>query len=204
MQSSGLQAAFRLINERLFDGNLPDCMLTMQRRRNSYGYMSPAKFESRHFEGRTLDEIAINPAKMPDMSNTAILTTLTFNMCRVWQEHFGTPGRGRYINQQLADKMESIGLISSDTQKVGGARTGQHTGGYVLPGGPLDQLIDEILAGDWELEFQDRVTKNCEPSSGKKENRTTYKCSICHLTAYAKPKANLVCGNCNVTMSPPS
>ena len=132
-----LQYAFRRINKRLFKGALPNCLLTLQRKPRTRGYMSPAKFESRKNSVTVLDEIAINPAEMPEMTDAAILATLALNMCRVWQVHFGKPGRGRYINKELADRMQVIGMISSSTGKPGGKRTGQHTGGYIQSGVPV-------------------------------------------------------------------
>lgn len=59
-----LQYAFRRINKRLFKGALPNCLLTLQRKPRTRGYMSPAKFESRKNSVTVLDEIAINPAEM--------------------------------------------------------------------------------------------------------------------------------------------
>jgi len=194
-----LQYAYRRINIRLFRGQLPNCLLTLQRKSNTRGYLSPAKFESRRSKKKILDEIAINPAAMPEMTDAAILTTLALNMCRLWQVHFGSPGRGRYINTELADKMESIGLMSSSTGKPGGQRTGQHTEGYIRAGGPLDVLIKQILKGGWQFEFQDRRRDKGDSGPGR-VFRCKYLCPSCGLAAWAKPDAHLICGDCKCRM----
>lgn len=194
-----LQYAFRRINKRLFKGALPNCLLTLQRKPRTRGYMSPAKFESRKNSVTVLDEIAINPAEMPEMTDAAILATLALNMCRVWQVHFGKPGRGRYINKELADRMQVIGMISSSTGKPGGKRTGQHTGGYVQAGGPLDKLIKDILTTGWRFEFQDRQSAKREKDD-RKVHRHKYQCPNCELAAWARPLANLICGDCALAM----
>lgn len=179
---------------------MPDCLLTLQRRHNTRGYTSPAKFESRKSKKKILDEIAINPAAMPEMTDAAILATLALKMCRIWQIHFGEPGRGRYINKELADRMESIGLISSSTGKPGGKRTGQHTGGYVKSGGPLDVLIKQILKGGWQFEFQDRRVRADDDREESETYRYKYQCPICGLAAWARPEVYLICGECEQRM----
>ncbi len=196
-----LQYAYRRINSRLFGGTLPNCLLTLQRRPNTRGYTSPGKFESRRSKNKILDEIAINPAAMPDMTDANILATLAFNMCRIWQFHFGHASRPGYINRELATKMMSIGMMPSSTGKEGGKQVGQHTDGYVQPGGPLDELIQHILNTGWRFEYQDRfVDKEDEEEKKPKPNRKKYVCWQCGLAAWAKPEAFLICGDCDFPM----
>jgi len=40
-----LGAAFEHFNIELFDGTLPVCLITLQRRRSTYGYFSPDRFK---------------------------------------------------------------------------------------------------------------------------------------------------------------
>ena len=39
-----IQQAYDFFNQRLWDGNLPQCLITMQRHKGAYGYYSPGKF----------------------------------------------------------------------------------------------------------------------------------------------------------------
>lgn len=55
-----LQAAFDHYNRELFGGELPPCLITMQREKRTYGYFSSERFVHRHDRSKT-DEIAINP-----------------------------------------------------------------------------------------------------------------------------------------------
>ncbi len=54
-----LQLAYDTFNRRLFDNQLPDCLITLQREKRTYGYFSAARFGNR--QGDTVDEIALNP-----------------------------------------------------------------------------------------------------------------------------------------------
>jgi len=56
-----LQAAFDHYNRELFGGELPHCLITMQREKRTYGYFSSERFVHRHDRSKT-DEIAINPS----------------------------------------------------------------------------------------------------------------------------------------------
>ena len=57
----GLNRAFAFFNERLFAGELPACLITMQRAKKSYGYFAGGRFGSR--DGAVVtDEIALNPS----------------------------------------------------------------------------------------------------------------------------------------------
>lgn len=123
-----LQYAYDVFNQNLFGGQLPYCLITLQREKHTMGYFSPARFGS--VDGKVTDEIALNPNFFGSMPLVEIFQTLVHEMCHLWQHHFGQPGRGRYHNKEWADKMESVGLIPSSTGKPGGKKTGDHMSDY--------------------------------------------------------------------------
>src|SRR5438045_1933581 len=51
--------AFRLYNIELFGGMLPDCLITLQRRKRTNGYFCLQRFVNK--SGTLTDEIALNP-----------------------------------------------------------------------------------------------------------------------------------------------
>ena len=56
---SEFELAYVTFNHRLFDGELPPCLITLQREKRTYGYFSSNRFGNR--QGETTDEIALNP-----------------------------------------------------------------------------------------------------------------------------------------------
>lgn len=56
---SELQHAYDHFNQALFAGELPPCLITLQREKRSYGYFSAKRFSNA--EGVFTDEIAMNP-----------------------------------------------------------------------------------------------------------------------------------------------
>src|SRR5690606_23876967 len=54
-----LVVAYDHFNRTLFEGQLPACLITLQRSKKSYGYFKRSRFASA--EGEIADEIALNP-----------------------------------------------------------------------------------------------------------------------------------------------
>ena len=52
------QEAYAYFNRTLFEGHLPNCLITLQRSKRSYGYFSGDRFGRN--DGRVTDEIALN------------------------------------------------------------------------------------------------------------------------------------------------
>jgi hypothetical protein len=187
----------------LFAGQLPSCLITLQRRRHAYGYFSPKRFISRNHGQQRIDEIALNPDTFVGCSDKDILSTLVHEMTHLWQQHFGKPGRRGYHNRQWGHKMLAIGLrpISLDNP---GKMTGQAVTHEIITGGPFDVAAGQLLATGFRLTWQSIPlelsvsTLILDDNAPLQHNtgRLKYKCPACDLNVWAKPKVNLVCGQC--------
>ncbi len=149
-----LQQAYDHFNARLFGGELPACLITLQREKRAYGYFSPARFVDK--QGQRTDEIAMNPCFFAVIPLLEVLQTLAHEMTHLWQAHFGSPGRRGYHNAEWADRMEEIGLMPSSTGKPGGRRVGEKMSDYVIPGGRFELACEELMAGDFRITWRDR------------------------------------------------
>lgn len=153
---SELQQAFDFYNQRLFNGALPDCLITFQRGRNTMGYFSFRRFVAADGSGREIDEIALNPEYFPVYPLIEVMQTLVHEQCHMWQFHFGTPSRRTYHNEEWAAKMEGIGLMPSSTGFPGGSRTGQKINDYPIPGGAFQRATLELFTGAFAISWFDR------------------------------------------------
>jgi len=126
------QTAYDHYNVVLFNSQLPQCLITLQRVTNCLGYFSSKKFVA---EAGVTDEIAMNPEFFTGNPIIQTLQTLVHEMVHLWQYHFGKPSRRTYHNIEWANKMESVGLMPSSTGTAGGARTGQNMSDYPIIGG---------------------------------------------------------------------
>lgn len=164
-----LQQAYDFLNKKLFSNELPPCLITLQRERNTSGYFSGRRFTNK--DGQQTDEIALNPTYFAVQPVKIILSTLAHEMAHLWQCHFGKAGRGRYHNKQWAKKMIEIGLIPSDTGQPGGKQTGDRMADYIETAGIFDQVCDDLLTREFQISWFDRfipttVTNTPSETSG--------------------------------------
>lgn len=150
-----LQHCFDHYNDRLFNGELPPCLITMQREKRTYGYFSQERFVHRGTKVKT-DEIAINPSYFGVIPLLEILQTMVHEMAHQWQYHFGTPSRRAYHNKEWADKMEAIGLMPSSTGQPGGKRTGEKMADYAINGGLFMVATMELMDSGFQVSWLDR------------------------------------------------
>ena len=213
-----LQTAYSHLNQELFAGQLPGCLITLQRRKNTFGYLSQNQFVNR--EGELADEIAMNPSYFASRKIEAVLATLLHEMVHLWQTKEGKPGRGRYHNKEWGTKMKSLGLHPSDTGEPGGKEVGDTVSHFIIEDGAFAISCVNLITKDFQLSWLDRFPEAMqsqepgtivsaelrsigivepEPKEPKnKSNRTKFQCPGCSASAWGKPSLNLLCGDCGV------
>jgi len=192
-----LQLAYEALNRALFEGALPNCLITLQRHKKSYGYFCGDRFA--RTDGTLSDEIALNPSHFRDRPQQEVLATLAHEMVHLWQHHFGKPGRGRYHNLEWAEKMKAIGLQPTSTGKEGGAETGDVMDHMIVADGPFDRTARKLLARGLVVSWTEQPDKRAEARAeldpdGKSGKRVRYLCPHGDMRAWAKHGAKLVCG----------
>lgn len=204
-----LLRAYDFFNRRLFGGQLPDCMLTLQRKNaRVYGFFSPGRFVGS--DGTQADELAMNPMHFAKTSTLDVLSTLAHEQVHVWQQHFGKPGRGKYHNKEWGKKMKDIGLHPSNTGEPGGKETGDQMTHYVVDGEAFDKVARDLMRGGFRFSWAEdsgegraaddpAIVVKLEPERDK-SNRTKFTCPSCADPAWGKPSLKLICGRCHVDM----
>ncbi|HEX3048052.1 MAG TPA: SprT-like domain-containing protein [Bacillota bacterium] len=198
------QTAYDFFNQKLFDNQLPDCLITYQRKAKTKGYFADGRFENA-LDGKIIDEIAMNPdyfrsadsfpETASEFSPKTILSTLVHEMCHLWQKYHGQPGRSRYHNQEWAEKMLQLGLHPTDDGTPNGKMTGDRVSHLIIPGGAFDRVCEELLE-KIKLAWVDRWTGKVNPGA-KLKNKTKYVCPQCKLNVWGKPELQIICGVCN-------
>ncbi len=194
------QTAYDFFNRELFDNQLPDCLITYQRKAKTKGYFADGRFENIE-NGEIIDEIAMNPDYFGgnEHSPKTILSTLVHEMCHLWQKYHGTPGRNRYHNQEWAEIMLKIGLRPTDDGTLNGKTTGDTVSHLIISGGSFDKASEQLLK-DIKIAWVDRWTSNARILGAKPKNKTKYVCPVCRLNVWGKPGINILCGNCKCRM----
>jgi len=152
---TALQQAFDHFNHELFNGELPQCMITLRSASKTHGYHHAERFISG--KGDLVDEIGIHPGYFSLESVETVLSTLVHEMVHHWQQHFGTPSKmNANHNREWADKMFEIGLQASNTGLPGGKQTGRSMSDYILPDGKFLDSCKRLLEADFQLPWMDR------------------------------------------------
>jgi len=223
-QAAAIQALYDLFRDRLFHGELPACVLNFSREKERVAGFFAAK-RWRNDEGEIVHEISLNPRSTVFQSPTQIASTLAHEMVHLWQAEYGKPSRGGYHNQEWAGKMESIGLMPSDTGAPGGHKIGQKISDYVLPGGPFALLLEQLNTHSilpWQAvesltrsgahtppprpehpytqQEEDGPAPHEELTSLDDKKKHRYSCPICRVNVWGKPALNIVCGICHAQL----
>lgn len=169
-QFKTLDDLYKFYNDRLFSGQLSECIVNMSRHGGAYGFFAANRWRGENVDRKIIHEISINPDYM-DRPDQDWHSTLVHEMCHLWQEDHGKPSRGNYHNKQWAAKMQEIGLMPSDTGEAGGKTTGQQMGHYIIENGPFDTVFNTLKAEDLEgLRLKYRPTLAAE-GQGRGSNR---------------------------------
>lgn len=192
IEYSGLQEAYDHFNGEPFNGQLPDVLITYQRKAHSLGYFAADRFSSRT-EKFAKHELALNPDGFIDKTDKQICQTLVHEQVHVWQKAHGKPASRGYHNTEWAAKMKTIGLQPSSTGMVGGKETGQRMSDYVIPGGPFERTFTKLAAAGWKLNLQSA------PRPGQKggvNSKTKFSCPTCGQNVWGKPDTMVLCMDC--------
>jgi hypothetical protein len=197
-----LSEVYDRYNRALFDGRLPDCLLTLRAGRRCYGYFSPGRFVAETIadeepeNGGAVHEIALNPAGFA-RPLLEVFSTLVHEMAHLEQQVYGKPSRNGYHNAQWGTYMDRVGLTPSHDGTATGKRTGQNMTHYIVPGGAFDTLTRIMLASsDYSLL---REVAQCAAKK-KSNNKLTYQCPSCDAKAWGKAGLRILCEDCDARM----
>jgi hypothetical protein len=192
------QAAYDFFNKELFSGQLPECVIILDsKQKRTLGYFTPNRYENE--EEGLRDELAMNPARFRNRSLIEVLSTLVHEMCHVWQQHFGDKKSLRtYHNREWGAKMESLGLMPSNTGLPGGKKTGQQMTHYIIKGGPFENACKRLLANKFKISWAEAgaVTNGGISPKKKGNSKCKYTCEFCGTAVWGKPNLRLICGLC--------
>lgn len=205
-QFSNLQQAYDFFNKRLFEGALPELLISFQKQKENVGgtycanRLSQRKIKKGDKE-KDIPEIELNPNSFRQKDDVRILSVLAHEMAHHWQHCFGQPCRG-YHNWEYANKMEEIGLMTSNTGEPNGKRIGHQMDHYVIAGGRFERACKDFLAKNSKVIFVEGSFAAAMSRAGvaSRKSKTKFTCPDCKQNAWAKPDAKLICGECNMDM----
>ncbi len=210
-QFQALNQAYQYFNQQLFNGQLAGCILNFSRKRNTHGFMAPERWRRVGKIEYSTHEISLTPTTL-SRTPIEVFSALVHEMAHLWQWDFGKPSRSGYHNREWANKMIEIGLMPSDTGKVGGKQTGQSVTHFIIKGGAYEKAFKTMpekytlpftsLEGDMMKSLRGSLTSGkvgklsgkSTPTKGR--SKTKYSCPSCKVNVWGKPNLNLICKDC--------
>lgn len=186
-----LDKAYDLLNEKLFEGTLPRCLITLQRKRRVYGFFCGKAF-GEIAEVKEADEIALNPDYLSLRDLRASLSTLAHEMVHLWQEHFGKPTPTNHHNAEWGRKMKSIGLTPKGPN---GKTTGNKVSHEIEEDGLFASIAGEVLEACDLSTLAELLPRQSAPTKSRSGAYAKYVCPMTGTIARAKPGLSLKCGD---------
>lgn len=216
-----LQFCYDYFNQSLFDGKLPDVLITFTRKRGALGYFAHSRFEKN--DEVTSHEISLNPQYTKLLGDRETLSTLVHEMVHLWRHEFGPlnkrggKGTGGYHDLVWANKMDALGLPPINIGCGKGRRTGYRVTNSIKDGGLFDQACKVLFAEGFKIDWHEIIPNgeggirgsgangldfDGNGGSKRKKDKVKFTCpnGACKLNAWAKPSANLICGLCELPM----
>ena len=198
-----MHEAYDFFNEELFDGKLPDCVLTLSRElKRANGFYAHESFT----DGKEkASEISLNPDQLSRGEKLAF-STLVHEQVHCWQFNFGNDiPKSVYHNKEFAKKMMKIGLVPSSTGAKGGNKTGRNVSHYIDEDGPFDEAYTKWKRRKKKsISWHSRIFNEPDEEETKKRKRPRRKrliCPGCELKVSVPEHAELECLTCNEEMS---
>lgn len=151
-----LQNAYDYFNKILFNDKLDRCLITLQRQKNTFAYISYNRFVSIDDNQNFMHELALNPEYFGIKPLIEVMQSLCHEMVHLNQYQYGTPSRKTYHNSEFAEMMEQIGLMPSDTGRIGGKKTGQKMADYPIADGLFVRACNELFKDGSIIKWYDR------------------------------------------------
>jgi hypothetical protein len=198
-QFSTLADLFDYYNSALFASELPECLMNLSRHGGARGFFVAGRWNDR--KKNTVHEISLNPDTM-NCADKKWHSTLVHEMVHLWEKVKGTASRRAYHNKKWAQKMEAVGLMPSNTGRLGGKKTGQRMTHYVIKEGLFDKAFSNIHQQsliNLKLPYKpELVSKIVKGASGIK---VTYICS-CENRVWGKSDLHIKCLICGQKYKP--
>ena len=97
-----LQHVYDTFNDRLFNNELPECLITLQRINKNTGYWSENRFASIDDGNSYTHELALNPDYFGIRPLIDIFQTYAHELCHLKQAVHGAPSKRSYHNAEFS------------------------------------------------------------------------------------------------------
>ncbi len=192
--------AYNFFNEKLFGNNLPEVLITLNRKKKARGTFRFENIVSRNDPNKLISEISLNPDTFLEREDIDLLSTLCHEQVHVQQFYLGNrPERGNFHDREWGDMMEKIGLMPSNTGEKGGRKLGVKMSHWIIPNGKFEIYCKEFLQ-DKKINWQNVRINESAKQTRNRTPKLKYKCPDCEKSVSSKDEIKVMCMSCNQEM----
>ena len=189
-----LEKLFNLLNQAVFDGELPKAIITLSPTKRAYGHYTA--YDAWDVHNKPKREINISTYEI-NRPIEKVIATLVHEMCHMYNDLIlgvkDFSNHGRYHNKHFKKAAESHWLIVEKSENYGWCITK-----------PSEKLLNWINAHP-ELKDIEMYKKNYEKPEKKEKKKLNrfqfkYKCPNCGSECKATAKITVFCTRCNHQM----
>jgi hypothetical protein len=189
MQYAHFEEAYAALNLDLFQGQLPDVMLTVAPSRHETSYMRYDIFQERPTEAgdyynggeeaKKYAEIGINARMLSKWDEATTLRILIVEMIRLAEAIAGRPTTNRYVTKAMRDRAYAIGLSESDSA----------VGGWFAAGGSLaHRAIASLIESGWRVRYAAEGAKEggAGEATKSRSSKVRYVCPVTGVKVWGR------------------
>lgn len=190
-----MQRWYSIINEKKFDSQLPQAIITIQQARsNNYGHCTRERIWTNENKDDSYYEININASTL-HREVIDIIGTIYHEILHEYHNVNGIRGcNGNIHNKKFKALAESHGFRIEKSKQYGFGHT------FVDPNTELMRFIVDEIKPDAEIFKYARIVGDAKPTKTREKKTFKYVCKNCGAEAKAKAEANLICGECDMNM----
>lgn len=206
--------AYEHLSLELFDGLLPEVVISFERRTRCISELKMKKWSTTN--NTLFNQITLNPEYFKRFPVIELLLPMALDMATIWQHQFGQPSVSGFTNLEKAEKLKTIGIISSSTSLPGGSFVGHHNCAYIIYDGLFFRAVKSLLLKGFKIELYDRypiyrpnapiltydndgreipITESCSRMRDLTEYR--YICTNCEEELFCSSELKVKCGKCD-------
>jgi hypothetical protein len=198
-----LHKGFRLLNDKIFSGTLPEPAILIQnqghRTRNILGWCTQQKIWMD--KEQTIRKYEINiTAEYLDRDVTEIMETMLHEMVHLYcqvNDIKDTSRSGTYHNKRFRDEAERHGLTVEFDKQIGWAYTNlKPETKKTIESFNLDREAFKIKRYTWGVNDNGDSQDNKDDRPRRKRSKNVWECPDCKERIKAKKKINIICGKC--------
>lgn len=202
-----LTEAYEVFNEKLFNKELPPCVVTLGKKAGALGVFMPSRWRMKSEFGTETDskllvetaedapELRMVPSYFKSRSTKEILSTLLHEMVHWWRASLCEKKKTkRHHDKHWAAKMEELGLMPYNINNPE-KKTGHKCSHTIMEGGIFNDVATSLIEKGLEIRYY--FAERSSSTVRQYTKKIKYTCPVCESVVRGVPGLSIKCVECD-------